>query len=108
MKFTIKSLTQKNFVSAASLAKDVPVLGFNGFSKVYQMTGLRLGYLYFKGEGKANSMSSGRESKKNAASAYAPTRLCRIAGAAALTDHKTTSKACRKTSSKKRLLMQTA
>jgi alanine-synthesizing transaminase len=40
------------FVSAASIAKDVPVLGFNGFSKAYQMTGLRLGYMYFKGEGK--------------------------------------------------------
>ncbi len=39
-----------SFVSTASLAKDVPVLGFNGFSKAYQMTGLRLGYLYFKGE----------------------------------------------------------
>ena len=37
-----------NFVSTASLAKDVPVLGFNGFSKAYQMTGLRLGYMYFK------------------------------------------------------------
>jgi alanine-synthesizing transaminase len=39
------------FVSTASLAKDVPVVGFNGFSKAYQMTGLRLGYLYFKGKG---------------------------------------------------------
>jgi len=29
----------------------VPVVGLNGFSKVYQMTGWRLGYLYFKGEG---------------------------------------------------------
>jgi alanine-synthesizing transaminase len=38
-----------NFVSTANLTKDVPVLGFNGFSKAYQMTGLRLGYLYFKG-----------------------------------------------------------
>jgi aspartate/methionine/tyrosine aminotransferase len=37
------------FVSTASLAKDVPVVGFNGFSKAYQMTGLRLGYMYFKG-----------------------------------------------------------
>ena len=36
------------FFSTASLAKDVPVVGFNGFSKAYQMTGLRLGYLYFK------------------------------------------------------------
>jgi aspartate/methionine/tyrosine aminotransferase len=39
-------------VSAANIAKDVPVVGLNGFSKVYQMTGWRLGYMYFKGEGK--------------------------------------------------------
>ncbi len=38
------------FYSTACLAKDVPVVGFNGFSKAYQMTGLRLGYLYFKGK----------------------------------------------------------
>ncbi len=37
------------FASTASLAKDVPVVGLNGFSKAFQMTGLRLGYLYFKG-----------------------------------------------------------
>jgi alanine-synthesizing transaminase len=43
---------EKPFVSAANLTKDVPVVGLNGFSKVYQMTGWRLGYLYFKGEGK--------------------------------------------------------
>jgi aspartate/methionine/tyrosine aminotransferase len=43
---------EKEFVSAAYLSKDVPVIGLNGFSKVYQMTGLRLGYMYFKGEGK--------------------------------------------------------
>ena len=36
-----------NFVSTAHLAKDVPVVGLNGFSKVYLMTGWRLGYLYF-------------------------------------------------------------
>ncbi len=39
-----------NFCSAARVAKDVPVVGFNGFSKAYQMTGLRLGYMYFKGK----------------------------------------------------------
>jgi len=38
---------EKTFVSAASLAKDVPVVGLNGFSKVYLMTGWRLGYMYF-------------------------------------------------------------
>jgi aspartate/methionine/tyrosine aminotransferase len=37
----------KKFVSTAHLAKDVPVIGLNGFSKVYLMTGWRLGYVYF-------------------------------------------------------------
>lgn len=35
------------FRSTAALAKDVPVVGLNGFSKTYVMTGWRLGYLYF-------------------------------------------------------------
>ena len=43
---------EKKFCSAAHLSGDVPVIGLNGFSKVYSMTGLRLGYMYFKGEGK--------------------------------------------------------
>ena len=43
---------EKEFVSVAHVSKDVPVVGLNGFSKVYSMTGLRLGYMYFKGEGK--------------------------------------------------------
>jgi tyrosine/nicotianamine family aminotransferase len=38
---------EKKFVSTAQLAKDVPVIGFNGFSKAYLMTGWRLGYVYF-------------------------------------------------------------
>jgi tyrosine/nicotianamine family aminotransferase len=44
---------ERKFVSTAHLAKDVPVIGFNGFSKAYLMTGWRLGYVYFhdpKGE----------------------------------------------------------
>ena len=40
----------QEFYSTANLAKDVPVVGFNGFSKAYQMTGWRLGYMYFKGQ----------------------------------------------------------
>lgn len=36
-------------VCTASVAKDVPVIGLNGFSKVYLMTGWRLGYVYFYG-----------------------------------------------------------
>ncbi|MCJ7614638.1 aminotransferase class I/II-fold pyridoxal phosphate-dependent enzyme [Candidatus Bathyarchaeota archaeon] len=37
-------------VSTADVAKDVPVIGLNGFSKVYLMTGWRLGYVYFTGQ----------------------------------------------------------
>jgi alanine-synthesizing transaminase len=40
-----------DFASTAQLAKDIPVVGLNGFSKVYRMTGYRLGYIYFKSEG---------------------------------------------------------
>ena len=38
---------EKKFISTARIAKDVPVIGLNGFSKAYLMTGWRLGYLYF-------------------------------------------------------------
>jgi len=34
--------------SVASLAKDVPLIGLNGFSKAYLMTGWRLGYLFLQ------------------------------------------------------------
>ncbi|MFQ5871700.1 MAG: aminotransferase class I/II-fold pyridoxal phosphate-dependent enzyme [Candidatus Geothermarchaeales archaeon] len=40
----------KVFKSTASLSKDVPVVGLNGFSKCYLMTGWRLGYVYLKSE----------------------------------------------------------
>jgi tyrosine/nicotianamine family aminotransferase len=36
------------FSSMASVAKDVPLIGLNGFSKAYLMTGWRLGYLYIQ------------------------------------------------------------
>lgn len=71
------------FVSTACLSKDVPVVGLNGFSKVYQMTGWRLGYMYFKGEGKQlDELKLGVEKQCRI-------RLCantpvQIAGAAAL------------------------
>jgi len=38
---------REGFVSTAHLAKDLPVVGMNGFSKTYLMTGWRLGYIYF-------------------------------------------------------------
>ena len=74
---------EKDFVSTANLSKDVPVVGLNGFSKVYQMTGWRLGYMYFKGEGKVlDNLKLGVEKQCRI-------RLCantpvQIAGAAAL------------------------
>jgi alanine-synthesizing transaminase len=74
---------EKPFVSTANLSKDVPVIGLNGFSKVYQMTGWRLGYMYFKGEGEIlDALRLGVEKQCRI-------RLCantpvQIAGAAAL------------------------
>lgn len=74
---------EKEFVSTAHLSKDVPVVGLNGFSKVYQMTGWRLGYMYFKDEGKQlDDLKMGVEKQCRI-------RLCantpvQIAGAAAL------------------------
>jgi alanine-synthesizing transaminase len=38
---------EKEFVSTSHIAKDIPVVGLNGFSKAYLITGWRLGYLYF-------------------------------------------------------------
>lgn len=35
-------------IGLSSLAKDVPLIGLNGFSKVYLMTGWRMGYIYFR------------------------------------------------------------
>jgi alanine-synthesizing transaminase len=41
-------LYDTEFASVASLARDVPILGLNGFSKAYLMTGWRLGYIYMQ------------------------------------------------------------
>jgi alanine-synthesizing transaminase len=74
---------EKEFVSTACMSKDVPVVGLNGFSKVYQMTGWRLGYMYFKGKGKP------LEELKLGVEKQCRIRICantpvQIAGAAAL------------------------
>jgi tyrosine/nicotianamine family aminotransferase len=37
-----------NFTSVASIAGETPILGLNGFSKAYLMTGWRLGYIYIQ------------------------------------------------------------
>jgi alanine-synthesizing transaminase len=74
---------EKEFVSTANLSKDVPIIGLNGFSKVYQMTGWRLGYMYFKCEGRV------LEDLRLGVEKQCRIRLCantpvQIAGAAAL------------------------
>jgi len=38
---------ERDFVCPASLSKDVPIVGMNGFSKAHLMTGWRLGYIYY-------------------------------------------------------------
>jgi len=38
---------EKPYVCPASLSKDVPIIGLNGFSKTHLVTGWRLGYLYY-------------------------------------------------------------
>ncbi len=37
----------EKLVSVSRVAKDLPIVGLNGFSKTYLMTGWRLGYIYF-------------------------------------------------------------
>jgi alanine-synthesizing transaminase len=39
---------EKKFVSTCRVNRDMPILGLNGFSKAYLVTGWRLGYLYFR------------------------------------------------------------
>ena len=75
---------EKKFVSTAHLAKDVPVVGLNGFSKVHLMTGWRLGYMYF------HEQNNELRELKQCIQKEARIRLCantpvQKAGAAALT-----------------------
>lgn len=51
---------ETDFHSTASLSNDVPVIGLNGFSKVYLVPGWRCGYIYFHDpEGKLNEIKEG-------------------------------------------------
>ena len=50
----------KPYVCPASLTKDVPIIGLNGFSKTHLVTGWRLGYLYYHDpENKLNELKNG-------------------------------------------------
>jgi len=53
---------KEKFVSTSHIAKDVPVVGLNGFSKTYLITGWRLGYMYFHDhDGKLEELKEGVE-----------------------------------------------
>jgi aspartate/methionine/tyrosine aminotransferase len=58
-------------VSTASVSNDVTVIGLNGFSKIYLMTGWRLGYIYFTGQNK-----EGLEEFRKHVTKEARIRLC--------------------------------
>ena len=79
---------EDNFTSMASLAKETPILGLNGFSKAYLMTGWRLGYIYVQDPlGTLKQVCEGIEKMSRV-------RLCastptQMAGVAALTGPQT-------------------
>ena len=53
---------EKRHTNAAKIANEIPVVVFNGFSKVYLAPGWRLGYMYFYDpEGKLESLREGIE-----------------------------------------------
>ncbi|MHA1237674.1 MAG: aminotransferase class I/II-fold pyridoxal phosphate-dependent enzyme [Candidatus Odinarchaeia archaeon] len=53
---------EEPITSTAAIAGDVPVIGFNGFSKVYLAPGWRLGYMYFYDpEGKITELKNNIE-----------------------------------------------
>ena len=61
---------EKEYTYPASLCKDVPIIGMNGFSKAHLVTGWRIGYLYYHdSEGKLNELKEGLEKMARA-------RLC--------------------------------
>jgi len=72
-----------SFTPAASLAKDVTLIGLNGFSKAYLMSGWRLGYIYLKDGGtKLDKVKEGL--LKLAAVRLCPNTPIQKAGVAAL------------------------
>ena len=61
---------EKEYTCPASLTKDVPIIGMNGFSKSHLATGWRIGYLYYHDpENKLEELKEGIENMARA-------RLC--------------------------------
>jgi aspartate/methionine/tyrosine aminotransferase len=73
----------EDFESTAKIAKDIPIIGLNGFSKVYLMTGWRLGYVYFSDQN--DELSELKESvEKEARIRICASTPVQMAGVAAL------------------------
>ncbi len=61
---------EKQYTCPATLSKDIPIIGLNGFSKAHMATGWRLGYMYFHDpQGKLIELKEGIEK-------IARSRLC--------------------------------
>ena len=77
-----------DFTSMASIAGETPILGLNGFSKAYLMTGWRLGYMYIqdpRGKLKEIWEAIGKMSRLS----LCPSTPTQMAGIAALTGPQT-------------------
>jgi len=79
----------ERFVSTSHIASDVPVVGLNGFSKTYLMTGWRLGYVYFHdGNGRLTELREGVEKEARVRlSANTPVQKAGVAALRGSTDH---------------------
>jgi len=80
---------EEKFVSTSRIAKDVPVIGLNGFSKTYLMTGWRLGYVYFHDlERKLTKLKEGvQKEARIRLSANAPVQKAGVAALKGPQDH---------------------
>jgi tyrosine aminotransferase len=68
--------------ATATLAKDVPVITFNGFSKVYLVPGWRIGYIMFHHQGELNNVQDAF--MRIARSRLCANSICQLACIAAL------------------------
>jgi tyrosine/nicotianamine family aminotransferase len=68
--------------ATATLAKDVPVITFNGFSKVYLVPGWRIGYIMFHHQGELNNLQDAF--MRIARSRLCANSICQLACIAAL------------------------
>jgi len=80
---------EKGHVNTAKVAREIPVVVFNGFSKVYLATGWRLGYMYFYDpEGKLGHIREGVEKQARIRlSANTPAQVAAVTALKGPQDH---------------------